>query len=139
MLTLAQLRNQTEWVIRGLEKKNIPAAAEKVKEILQADDRRKNAQKEGDTVKAKINTLSKNVGELMRSGQQDADVEWHRDRAEHRRGQEGRTDEHHREQQRPELRLDREAEAEHYCPSPSGRGKEPRRGGRVRVIWARSP
>ena len=72
MLTLAQLRNQTEWVIRGLEKKNIPAAAEKVKEILQADDRRKNAQKEGDTVKAKINTLSKNVGELMRSGQQDA-------------------------------------------------------------------
>lgn len=68
MLTLFQLRQHTDSVIHGLEKKNIIHAKEKVQAILTADDQRKQHQKEADELKAKINTLSKSVGQLMRDG-----------------------------------------------------------------------
>ncbi|NBY10142.1 MAG: serine--tRNA ligase [Sphingobacteriia bacterium] len=69
MLTFVQLRQHTETVIRGLEKKNIKQAEEKVQAILAADDQRKHFQKEADDLKAKINSLSKSVGQLMRQGE----------------------------------------------------------------------
>jgi len=45
MLTFVQLRQHTETVIRGLEKKNIKQAEEKVQAILAADDQRKHFKK----------------------------------------------------------------------------------------------
>src|SRR3546814_18938294 len=52
-----------------------------------------------------------------RPRQGDANRQWDRDRAEHGRGDERRADPHHDEDQRPELRLDRKAEAEHLSLS----------------------
>ncbi|WP_299825242.1 serine--tRNA ligase [uncultured Pontibacter sp.] len=68
MLQLSVLREQTEQVIAGLNKKNYKNAAEEVTALLELDQRRRQVQNEHDELQSKANSLSKEIGMLMKNG-----------------------------------------------------------------------
>lgn len=70
MLQLAVLRNETEKVKERLAKKNFKEV-ELVDEIIRRDDERKKLNFQFDETKAKINTASKEIGQLMAKGQRE--------------------------------------------------------------------
>jgi seryl-tRNA synthetase len=67
MLTLKEINENTDEIIRKLAKKNFDAAEvlEKVKEL---DNTRRNTQTQLDATLAEINALSKSIGGLMKEG-----------------------------------------------------------------------
>ncbi|MCH5182196.1 MAG: serine--tRNA ligase [Prevotellaceae bacterium] len=69
MLTIKQLTENVEAVVRGLEKKRFSNAREAVTKVLEADNRRKLAQKELDALLAEIKMLSKTIGVHMKNGE----------------------------------------------------------------------
>lgn len=70
MLTLKYIQENSEAVIEGLKIKNFDAAPY-VKQILEKDEERRNTQKEQDNILAKINAISKQVGQLFKEGKTD--------------------------------------------------------------------
>ncbi len=68
MLQTAFIRENTEKVISALAKRNIDAR-NLVAEVLEIDDNRKTAQAELESVLSESNKLSKDIGELMKSGE----------------------------------------------------------------------
>lgn len=68
MLTIKQITDDQEAVVRGLEKKHFKGAREAVEAVLAADDRRRTAQARKDELKAQANRLSKSIGTLMKGG-----------------------------------------------------------------------
>ena len=68
MLTIKQITDDKEAVIRGLEKKHFQDARPTVEKVLSFDKMRKEAQAQLDELNAKVNTLSKSIGGLMREG-----------------------------------------------------------------------
>ncbi|GAB3201720.1 seryl-tRNA synthetase [Pontibacter aydingkolensis] len=71
MLQLTVLREQTEHVIAGLSKKNYKNAAEEVAALLELDQRRRQVQNEHDELQSRANSLSKEIGMLMKNGERD--------------------------------------------------------------------
>ncbi len=71
MLTLKQISEDTEKVIRGLEKKHFEGAREAIEKVLEYDKIRRETQQKLDTNKAEQNKLSKQIGALMKAGQRD--------------------------------------------------------------------
>lgn len=71
MLTIKQILDDKEAVIRGLEKKHFACAAEAIEKVLEINNRRKNAQTELDALLAQVNVLSKSIGGLMKEGKKD--------------------------------------------------------------------
>ncbi len=71
MLTIKQILEDKEAVIRGLEKKHFAGAREAIDKVLAADDRRKEAQTALDNMNARVKTLSKSIGALMKEGKKD--------------------------------------------------------------------
>ncbi len=71
MLTIKQITDDKEAVIRGLEKKNFKGAREAIDKVLETDNRRKAAQTQVDSLKAEVNALSKSIGGLMKEGKKD--------------------------------------------------------------------
>lgn len=71
MLQLQVLRQDVEAVKKGLAKKNFKSI-ELVDEIIALDDQRKKSQLEFDNTQALVNTLSKEIGVLMGTGQKEA-------------------------------------------------------------------
>ena len=71
MLTIKQIVEDKEAVIRGLEKKNFKAAREAIDQVLAIDNKRKEAQAELDGLNAQVNQLSKSIGGLMKEGKND--------------------------------------------------------------------
>ena len=71
MLTIKQITDDKEAVIRGLEKKHFRGAREAVEQVLAIDNKRKAAQAELEAMKAEVNTLSKSIGALMKAGQKE--------------------------------------------------------------------
>lgn len=69
MLTIKQLTDNVEAAVRGLEKKRFKGAREAVEQVLEADNRRKQAQKELDELLAELRTLSKTIGVHMKNGE----------------------------------------------------------------------
>lgn len=69
MLTLTQLRNDRERIVTGLDKRNIDAATT-VDRILQLDDQRKELQTELDQLLNERNVISKEIGQLFKTGKQ---------------------------------------------------------------------
>lgn len=66
------MRNEKERVINGLKKRNLPdEAIALVDEIIRIDDTRKRSQSEMDSILAQINQISREVGELMKSGKRE--------------------------------------------------------------------
>ncbi len=71
MLTIKQITDDKEAVIRGLEKKCFKGAREAIDKVLETDNRRKAAQTQVDSLKAEVNALSKSIGGLMKEGKKD--------------------------------------------------------------------
>ncbi len=68
MLQLQVLRDQTETVIAGLQKRNLKDADVLVKQVIDLDKKRRDTQQSLDLAKAQINSDSKKVGDLMKQG-----------------------------------------------------------------------
>jgi serine--tRNA ligase len=68
MLTLKLISEETERVIKGLEKKHFKGAKDAVEKVLETDKRRREAQQKLDKNKQEANSLSKQIGMLMKDG-----------------------------------------------------------------------
>lgn len=71
MLTLNLIKENTEKVVKGLEKKHFKDAKEAIDNVLATDKRRREAQQIMDATKAESNQLSKQIGMLMKEGKRD--------------------------------------------------------------------
>jgi seryl-tRNA synthetase len=71
MLTIKQITEDKEGVIRGLEKKHFSGAREAIEQVLEIDGRRKAAQAELDSLLCELKTLSKSIGALMKEGRKE--------------------------------------------------------------------
>ena len=71
MLTIKQITDDKEAVIRGLEKKHFKGAREAIDGVLAFDNKRKEAQAELDALNAKVKNLSKSIGGLMKEGKKE--------------------------------------------------------------------
>jgi seryl-tRNA synthetase len=71
MLQLSVLREQTDLVVAGLNKKNYKNAAEEVAALLDLDQRRRQVQSEHDELQARANSISKEIGILMKNGERE--------------------------------------------------------------------
>ena len=71
MLTIKQITDDKEAVIRGLEKKHFKNAREAVDAVLGFNDIRKKTQAELDNNLSQLKSISKSIGLLMREGKKD--------------------------------------------------------------------
>jgi seryl-tRNA synthetase len=69
MLQVAFIRENKETVLKGLAKRNFKNAEEIVNRTISADEERRNTQAELDNVLAESNKLSKDIGQLFKSGE----------------------------------------------------------------------
>ena len=69
MLQVAFIRENRETVLKGLAKRNFKNAAEMVDKTILADEERRAIQTELDAVLAESNKLSKDIGDLFKSGE----------------------------------------------------------------------
>ena len=67
MLTLKQISQETEKVLKGLEKKHFKNAKETIEKVLDVDKARRAAQQELDNVLAQNKQLAAKVGQLMKA------------------------------------------------------------------------
>ncbi|MBQ2808808.1 MAG: serine--tRNA ligase [Bacteroidaceae bacterium] len=67
MLTLKQISQETEKVLKGLEKKHFKNAKETIEKVLELDKARRSAQQELDNVLAQNKQLAAKIGQLMKS------------------------------------------------------------------------
>jgi serine--tRNA ligase len=68
MLTIKQITDNKEAVIRALEKKHFAGAREAIEAVLAADQKRKTAQSDMDATLAEQKQLAKAIGGLMKEG-----------------------------------------------------------------------
>src|SRR6478736_6729646 len=71
MLQINVIRAQTERVLEGLKKRHFKEAEVLIAKVIDIDKQRREVQLELDNLKAKSNTDSKRVGELMKAGKQE--------------------------------------------------------------------
>ena len=71
MLTLKQITEETERVIKGLEKKHFKGAKEAIDEVIATDKQRRNAQTELDQCLSDAKKLAAEIGMLMKQGKKD--------------------------------------------------------------------
>lgn len=68
MLQVTVIREQRDSAIAGLQKRGLKNAQTLIDRAVELDQTRKEIQKQADDLKAKSNTESKRIGELMKSG-----------------------------------------------------------------------
>ena len=71
MLTIKQITDNTDAVIRGLEKKHFKNAKETIEQVLETNNKRRNTQTILDKNLSEVNSLSKSIGLLMKEGKKD--------------------------------------------------------------------
>ena len=71
MLTIKQITENTDAVVRGLEKKLFKNAKEAIEQVLALNNKRRSTQTLLDNNLAEVNTLSKSIGQLMKEGKKD--------------------------------------------------------------------
>ncbi len=71
MLTIRQLTEDTEAVIRGLEKKHFKNAREAVQQVIEVNDKRRRTQQQLDQNLSEVNALSRSIGMLMKEGKKE--------------------------------------------------------------------
>ncbi|HLT07483.1 MAG TPA: serine--tRNA ligase [Cyclobacteriaceae bacterium] len=71
MLQVHYIRENFEKALTGLKKRNFPKAEEALLQVLDLDKKRKETQTERDQLQAEANTISKQIGTLMKSGQRE--------------------------------------------------------------------
>jgi seryl-tRNA synthetase len=72
MLLVNTIRDNFEVVLEGLQKRNFSHAEAVLHQVLEMDKNRKETQVKRDTLQAESNTISKEIGLLMREGKKDA-------------------------------------------------------------------
>lgn len=68
MLTIKQITDDQEKVIKGLEKKHFKGAREAIEQVLRLNDERKKAQTQMDGALSIVKQASKSIGSLMKEG-----------------------------------------------------------------------
>ena len=71
MLTLKLISEETERVIKGLNKKHFPNAEEAIKEVLAIDLRRRETQQELDSNLSEAKKMAAKIGSLMKEGKKE--------------------------------------------------------------------
>ena len=71
MLTLKLITEETDRVIRGLEKKHFKGAKEVIDEVLTVDKRRREAQQQLDKNLSEAKKMAAQIGGLMKEGKKD--------------------------------------------------------------------
>ena len=71
MLTLKLISEETERVIKGLNKKHFPNAEETIKKVLDIDKHRRETQQELDANLSEAKKMAASIGQLMKQGQQE--------------------------------------------------------------------
>lgn len=71
MLTIKQITDDKEGVIKGLEKKHFAGAREAIDAVLRQNDLRRETQGKLDTLLQAMNAKSKEIGALMREGKRE--------------------------------------------------------------------
>ncbi|MCD8079279.1 MAG: serine--tRNA ligase [Bacteroides sp.] len=71
MLTIRQITEDTEAVIRGLEKKHFKNAREAVQQVIEVNDKRRRTQQQLDQNLSEVNALSRSIGMLMKEGKKE--------------------------------------------------------------------
>ncbi len=71
MLTLKLISEQTDHVIKGLEKKHFKDAKETIQRVLDIDKKRRASQTELDKNLSEANSLSKTIGTFMKEGKKE--------------------------------------------------------------------
>ena len=71
MLTIKQITDDTEAIVRGLEKKHFKNAKEAIDQVLAYNDVRRNTQNQLDKNLAEVNATSKKIGMLMKEGKKE--------------------------------------------------------------------
>jgi len=71
MLQVATIRDEKEKVIQALKKRRLKNIEETIENILSLDQKRKQTQRRQDDLLAESNTLAKEIGSLMKSGQKE--------------------------------------------------------------------
>ena len=71
MLTLKLITDETERVLRGLEKKHFKGAQEAIDNVLAIDKRRRETQQQSDKIKQEAKQLAAQIGMLMKQGKKD--------------------------------------------------------------------
>ena len=65
------IRDSTEAVIRGLEKKHFKNAKETIEQVIALNDKRRSTQNQLDKNLAEVNSLSRTIGQLMKEGKKE--------------------------------------------------------------------
>ena len=71
MLTIKQITEETERVIKGLEKKHFNGAAEAVAKAIEIDKKRREAQTKLDSILAESKKFAAQIGQLMKAGKKE--------------------------------------------------------------------
>lgn len=71
MLTIKQITDNTETVLKGLKKKNFANAETVLQEVIAHNDKRRSAQARLDGNLAEVNSLSRSIGALMKEGKKE--------------------------------------------------------------------
>ena len=68
MLLVQHIRDHYDQVLAGLKKRNLTNAVPALQQVLALDDLRKSSQTQRDQLQAEANTISKEIGTLMKEG-----------------------------------------------------------------------
>jgi seryl-tRNA synthetase len=68
MLTIKQIIENRDVVLRGLDKKHFKNGEQTIDEVIKLNDKRRSTQSELDKNLAEVNALSKNIGRMMKEG-----------------------------------------------------------------------
>ena len=71
MLQIVTVRENKDKIIKALEKRNFKDARQKIENLLEIDQERRKAQGDNDKMLAESNQLSRQIGQLMKSGKKD--------------------------------------------------------------------
>ncbi|TDQ13748.1 seryl-tRNA synthetase [Algoriphagus boseongensis] len=71
MLLVNQIRDNFDGVLLGLKKRNFPNAQAILDQVISLDDLRKSSQTERDQIQAEANSISKQIGLLMKEGKKE--------------------------------------------------------------------
>lgn len=71
MLEIQKIRTQADEIVAGLEKKKVADAAERIQQLLEFDNSRRSAITELEQLRNTMNTSSKSIGQLMKSGKKE--------------------------------------------------------------------
>ena len=71
MLRIADIKENLEKVVRGLEKKRVKNASQQIELLIELDDNRRNTQIDLDSTLNELNNISKEIGALMKAGEKE--------------------------------------------------------------------